>query len=419
MSSVSSRMPASGAGTPTQLGPYLVSGVLGRGGAGIVLSARLPSSRKDTIAIKVLREEAAYSPRERRRFLEEAAKMRRVEHPSIVSVLEVGETEAGEPYIAMPLLRGETLAARLDRGPLSVSAALSYLAPLADAVSTLHAIGLIHRDIKPENIILESGTDRPVLLDFGIARDAEATESTTETGTVRGSPAYMAPERFFGIPASVATDTYELAVVFYMMITGTLPWRTGSGGAGRLHPIDPREQRTSGPNGPLEDAMVTVLLRALSTRPEVRPAGARALAEELTNACSASPAARPTTTLSFRPSPPQTPAPGARPRARWLTVVAGLAVVATAVGAVVTTSRWGRSPEALAPASEPRAATTPAPVVPSGAPDGTGAPAFEAPPSEPQAHRPTRSKARAATSSARAPVRRGEEDGDALYRDRK
>ena len=118
----------------------------------------------------------------------------------------MGQAENGQPYSAMPLLAGETLAARIARGPLPVSQALSYLAPLADAVSTLHAIGLIHRDIKPENVILESGTDRPILLDFGIARDAAAAQATTETGAVRGRPADMAPERFFD-PASVATDT--------------------------------------------------------------------------------------------------------------------------------------------------------------------------------------------------------------------
>ncbi len=251
---------------PTERGAFQLYEVLGEGGSGTVYAA---SWKGEQIALKVLREDATPSDRECRRFVDEAARIRRVTHPGLVELLDAGTLPDGRPYLAMPLLRGETLGARLSRGPLELAPALAIFDQLAAAVAVLHAAGIIHRDIKPENVFLHegNGAERAILLDFGIARELSGDASTTtQAGVIRGTPAYMAPERFFGTPAAVASDVYELSVVLYMMLVGKLPW-DGTQSAGRLQPRHPSESGVCVP-----PRLANVLLKAMSTRPEARPA---------------------------------------------------------------------------------------------------------------------------------------------------
>src|SRR5689334_3049501 len=148
-------------------------------------------------------------------------------HPGVVKVLAAGSLPDGRPYLAMEKLPGESLARRLGRGPIPLSHAITLFVQLCDAVAAMHARDLIHRDLKPENVMLVAGPtgEHAVLLDFGIAKLAsDGVAVPTQSGLVRGTPAYMAPERFFGHPASVATDVYELAVTLFAMIGGRLPW---------------------------------------------------------------------------------------------------------------------------------------------------------------------------------------------------
>lgn len=277
---------------PTSLGPFAISAVLGKGGSGTVYAAKDEDGAE--LALKVLNIELALSDKECRRFLQEAESMERVSHAGLISLVASGILPDGRPYLAMPHLRGETLGALLERGPLSVQSASLYFSVLVKAVATLHRSGLIHRDIKPENVFVLEG-DRAVLLDFGIARDVLAPDgTTTQTGGVRGTPAYMAPERFFGMGATVSSDLYELGVLFYMMLTARLPWSDEQGPAGRLHPKFPAEAGVELPPG-----LVAVLMRALSTRPETRPVSADAFAEQVENALRADVADGPRTTAEM------------------------------------------------------------------------------------------------------------------------
>src|SRR5688500_19869314 len=124
----------------------------------------------------------------------------------------------------MERLEGEPLASVLARGAMSLPSALGLFGELCAAVAALHDQGLVHRDLKPENVFVVDGA-HAVLLDFGIAKELEAPPGTTTSdGGVRGTPAYMAPERFFGQAAGIATDVYELAVTLYAMLAGRLPW---------------------------------------------------------------------------------------------------------------------------------------------------------------------------------------------------
>jgi serine/threonine-protein kinase len=279
---------------PKSLGTFAIAGVLGEGGSGVVYDATWGHRR---VALKVLREELLGTPRERDRFLAEAELLQAVEHPGVVKVLGTGTLPDGRPYLAMEHLDGETLARRVERAPLDTAEALALFTQLADAVAALHARGLVHRDIKPENIFVVSG--HAVLLDFGIAKpEAAAPSTTTQEGSVRGTPAYMAPERFFGAPASTATDVYELAVVLYVMIAGRLPWTDVVDPAARLNP-----PRLSELGHAVSTALETALAMALSTRAEARPASVRDLAERVRGTAVVSDLAL-RVTEPLRPKPP-------------------------------------------------------------------------------------------------------------------
>lgn len=351
--------------------------VLGEGGSGIVYEAR--SVAGERVALKVLRAELAPSQREVRRFLDEAERMQRVTHPGLVRLLEAGVLPDGRPYLAMPFLDGETLSERIARGPVPPRVAITWAKELASAVEALHRAGMIHRDIKPENVLLVGENDadaHAVLLDFGIARDVDDDPTTTTVeGRVRGTPAYMAPERFFGAPANVASDVYELAVLSYAMLVGRLPWGSEKDVTARLNPTSPRDAGAD-----VSPEIALVLLRALSTRPEKRPESAAAFADALgddateTNAgetrttatieVTQPPSVDPLRTTESMLAPPAAAAQGRSGVAR-IAIAAGVAVVA--VVAVLGFSRGSDAPKPLpvvafvpvAPTAPPRATEPP------------------------------------------------------------
>jgi serine/threonine-protein kinase len=263
--------------------------------------------------------------------------LRQLDHRGVVEVLDAGRLPDGRPFLVMPLLDGETLASRIERGPLPFDEALVLLDTLADAVGAIHDAGLVHRDIKPENVFLVDG--QPVLLDFGIAKGPSGNATTTETGLVRGTIAVMAPERFFGKPATSASDIYELAVTFYAALTGVLPWDDPQHPDARLAPTLPSEHGVA-----LPEAVEDELLSALSTRAERRPETARAFADAIRVATedTSAPEGQPSTTVQDRkaePSdaavagetnPPAAPTGPTKPRSD-LWVVAGVALAVSAL----------------------------------------------------------------------------------------
>lgn len=258
------------------------------------------------VALKVLHQDHALSERETAKFFDEAKRMRRVTHPGIVPVLDSGTLPDGRPFITMPVIAGETVAQRLERGPLPPDEALEYFSLLCDAVTALHEQGLVHRDIKPENVMLDAREGRAVLLDFGIARDETASPTTTtQDGRIRGSPAYMAPERFFGHAASTASDVYELGLLLFLMLTAELPWGSSIDPSNRLNPaVDS--------HAALPPALVTVLSRALSSRAERRPASIADLKKEVLGAVRKVAAGARVTVNTLRPA---RKAPGSTQRA--------------------------------------------------------------------------------------------------------
>lgn len=304
---------------PAQLGEFRIESVLGEGGSGTVYAAHWGHRE---VALKVLRDAWLPSDSERRRFLDEARLLAEVNHPGVVRILGFGELPDGRPYLAMERLEGESLAARLHRGALPVERSLELFEQLCQAVATLHERGLIHRDIKPENVFLVRQERYAVLLDFGIAKPVDAPDSTvTREGGVRGTPAYMAPERFFGAAANTSTDIYELGVVLYTMIAGRLPWDGANDPVTRLSPRGPSELGITLP-GALEER----LLEALASRAEGRPATVADLAARVARSVHEAPSVggvRRTAALSTTDARMTAPGKGQAPPAAGTAAITG------------------------------------------------------------------------------------------------
>ena len=207
---------------------YDVLRLIGRGGMGAVYLGRERLLDR-LVAIKVLPHESAGTEDARERFLREARTAARLTHPNVVPLYSFGEAGSTLFYI-MGYVEGESLEQRLRRdGRLSFDLARRILADLADALQHAHGLGIVHRDIKPDNVLLERGTDRPVLTDFGIARQQVAGNTITQTGVVVGTPSYMSPEQAAGErDIDGRSDIYSLGVMGYRMVTGRLPFGGGS-----------------------------------------------------------------------------------------------------------------------------------------------------------------------------------------------
>ncbi|MFN7973694.1 MAG: protein kinase [Acidobacteriota bacterium] len=207
---------------PERIGPFDVLGLLGSGGMGTVYRA-VDTRLGRTVALKLLRPDLAADERARSRLTREAQAASRIDHPNIGTVDEVGEHD-GQPYIAMALHEGETLASRLRRGRMPVAEVEAILRQIASGLAAAHRAGIVHRDLKPGNVMLTAGGTVKIL-DFGLAKVAGRTaDSLTSTGAVMGTVAYMSPEQARGEELDARTDVWALGVIAYEMLSGESPF---------------------------------------------------------------------------------------------------------------------------------------------------------------------------------------------------
>src|SRR5256714_4624698 len=201
---------------------YAVERELGRGGMGAVFLAR--DVRLDRfVAIKVPPPALAAEGDLRELFLREARTAARLSHPHIVAVFRADEL-AGHPFFAMPFIEGENLAECVAaRGPQAPSDVVRWLREVAWALAYAHARGVIHRDVKPENIMIERGSGRAIVTDFGIAR-VEFGPVLAQDALIVGTASYMSPEQISGEPLDGRSDLYSLGVVGFVLLSGRLPF---------------------------------------------------------------------------------------------------------------------------------------------------------------------------------------------------
>ncbi|MEW5631746.1 serine/threonine-protein kinase [Streptomyces hydrogenans] len=409
-------------GDPHEIGGYRIQARLGAGGMGVVYLARTPGGRP--LALKAVREDFAADPEFRRRFAQEVASARRIHGLFTAQVVDAGP-EDPVPWLATAYVAGPPLQQVVERhGPLPPRTVLLLIAGIAEALQAIHRAGVIHRDLKPANVLLAE--DGPRVIDFGIARAADAT-GLTGTGLRIGTAAYMAPEQALGHAVTPATDVFALGALAAYAAGGALPFGTGpeSGVLYRVvhEPADvsrvPAELRelighclAKAPGGRPGPA---ALIAAVRAHPAVGPSpefGADwlpgAVGRELLRRAERPAAAEPTRLDTPSPSPHETPSPHhtpsphdrptrtARPESRRnaapgragerggprrartvLTAAAALLAAGLAVTAAVLLLTDGTEPDGPPPGgSASRGPSVSGPAASGPAPDGAGAGAF-------------------------------------------
>src|ERR1700682_3332007 len=273
----------------TKLGPYEIVAPLGSGGMGEVYRAR--DARLDrTVAIKILPTQFSSDPVHKQRFEREARTISQLNHPHICVLHDIGHQD-GIDYLVMECVEGETLAKRLEKGPLPQEQALKLGAQIADALDKAHRNGIVHRDLKPGNIMLTASGAK--LLDFGLAKPAAPLASLatltatkqespiTEQGTIVGTFQYMSPEQIEGKELDGRSDIFSLGAVLYEMVTGKKAFEGKSqlSVASAILEKDPEPISTLQPLTP--PALDHAIRRCLAKDREQRWQNARDLAGEL------------------------------------------------------------------------------------------------------------------------------------------
>ncbi|PYQ28620.1 MAG: hypothetical protein DMF56_15405 [Acidobacteria bacterium] len=205
------------------LGHYRVTDRLGEGGMGVVYRAEdLKLGR--IVALKFLPPELTRDPESKKRFEREAKAASQLDHPNICTILDFGESEDdGQMYLAMPCYDGESLAQRVEHGPMPLAEAARIIEQIARGLGKAHANGIVHRDIKPDNVMVtRDGVAK--ILDFGLAK-LQLASRITKTNTTVGTAAYMPPEQIRGENVGPQADIWSLGIVFFELLTGRLPFR--------------------------------------------------------------------------------------------------------------------------------------------------------------------------------------------------
>jgi serine/threonine-protein kinase len=352
-------------------GKYRISRFLAQGGMGVVYEAQ-HAIVKRRFAVKFLRSDYARRREFLGRFQREAEAAGALESEHIASAVDFGIAADGSPYLVMEYLVGEDLASLLVReARLPLERAADLCVQACHGADAAHVAGILHRDLKPKNLFIgrrEDGTDLLKILDFGIAKLSPIRQdnTTTDTGTVMGTPAYMSPEQSRGERAlDPRSDVYALGAILYEMLSGQLP-HPGDSPNAILHHISTRPGISLAVVAPgLPMALVETVDRTLATDPGVRPQSAMALAlslapfakrqvwpewpgrESATSQAGESPAP------SVAPSPARAGAANPARRRRGALLAATAALVAGLVAAAVL---WSRSPK-----TEPKSMDIPPP----------------------------------------------------------
>lgn len=295
-----------------RLGPYRVDARVGSGGMGVVYRAH--DTRLDrTVALKLLAPHVAAAAVSHDRLMREARTVAALDHPNLAAVYDVGEADDGRLYLAMAFYDGETLEARLARGPLPPDQAVALAGQIAAGLGAAHRAGIVHRDVKPANVMLlgDGGAPSARVLDFGIARTDDP--ALTAPGQSVGTALYMAPEQLRGEPVDARADVWGLGVVLYEMLAGRRPFGgayAAAIGYAVLHEEAPPLDRDDLPNG-----LEATVLRCLAKAPADRFGSMDALADALRG----------------EPTSPVAPARRAAPGAlRWVAGLVGAVLLALA-----------------------------------------------------------------------------------------
>ncbi|HUG93071.1 MAG TPA: protein kinase [Planctomycetaceae bacterium] len=258
---------------------YEILGVLGRGGMGVVYRARQTGLNR-VVALKMILAGDHAAPEHVARFKIEAEAVAQLQHPNITQIFDIGSA-GGLPYFSLEFVDGRSLEAERDGKPLPPDQAARMVVSLARAMHYAHQRGIVHRDLKPANVLLTSD-GVPKVTDFGLVKRVEADSSETRTGTIVGTPSYMAPEQAWGrTDIGPLADVYALGAILYTLLTGRPPFL----GTTPLETIMQLRQQEPLPPSRLQPGLSrdleTICLKALQKSPQSRYVDASALADDL------------------------------------------------------------------------------------------------------------------------------------------
>jgi serine/threonine protein kinase/Tfp pilus assembly protein PilF len=258
---------------------YLVQRVLGRGGMGVVYLAEQVGLKR-AVALKMIRGSGLAGEQDFARFRAEGEAIARLHHPNIVQIYEVGEQD-GNPFFSLEYVSGGALDKKLGGAPQPPRAAAAMTATLAQAIHAAHVAGIVHRDLKPANVLLtDDGT--PKVTDFGLAKQLDDESGQTRSGSIMGTPSYMAPEQALGLDTiGPPADIYALGAMLYEQLTGRPPFRGATvfetlDQVKGLEPVPPSRLQPTLPRD-----LETICLKCLQKEPAKRYATALDLSEDL------------------------------------------------------------------------------------------------------------------------------------------
>ncbi|HZU99697.1 MAG TPA: serine/threonine-protein kinase [Planctomycetota bacterium] len=376
---------------------YKVEGELGRGGYGVVFKAR-DASMDRLVALKVLKATQELGTTALERFIREGRAASKLKHPNICGVYDIGRSK-DMVALAMELVTGPSLRDRVIEGPIPWREACELQRGILAGMQHAHEHGIIHRDLKPANVIIEDGTGRPRIIDFGLAKDVKANLELTGAGQILGTPFYLAPEQVEGRSHQVdaRSDVFALGVIFYESLTGKRPFLAKGRNEVYAKILFEQPEPPSSFVRDLPPALDRIIERALAKSPEERFQSAKefsdAIGSVLEGSAEVLPPPKKTKKRDSKPrtaarrvaSEPTVPAAGSPP---WLVHAAlALAGVAVAFAAVALSRSTRPAPEVAVvpsppPSGEPanvvsatKLAPLPAPPTPPPPPPATPPPA--------------------------------------------
>jgi len=371
---------------------YHVESRIGEGGMGeVYLATHVLMGRR--CALKVMSQALSRDPDAVSRFNREATNASRISHPNVCAIYDFGLTPDGLVYLAMEYVDGRTLTAVAEeRGPMPVAAAVDLMTQCAAGLEAAHDLGIVHRDLKPDNIMVVSRPDRDTvkLVDFGIAKAIEGNvgQRVTKTGFVVGTLEYMSPEQLAGDPMDGRSDQYSLALVFYRLITGRLPFEGTSIQETVVKRLTdpPYPLALARPEGKFPAGLQAVMDRTLARQPAERYPTVgdfvKALQEVVPNEAERTRRLDAPRASVAGPIPPTRRVPGAKAGQRSKAALAALVLVVAALGTWGVVHLTGTPPSSPPPpVTLPAADTGPATAV-------SPAPAPATPPPAPAAAQP-------------------------------